>query len=74
MTRNIIHASNIGGTWDGAWDPATFWGHHVVLAPMFAIHEGARIHRLRDIALGLRTGAQRRGRIVATSPGCPRRR
>lgn len=48
MTWNIIHPSNIGGTWDGAWDPATFWGHHVVLAPMLAIHEGARIHRLRD--------------------------
>jgi hypothetical protein len=43
MPKNLIRTDNL----TGAWDPATFWGHHVVLAPMFAIHEGARIQRLR---------------------------
>jgi len=42
-SQNLIRPSNLAG----AWDPSTFWGHHVVLAPIFAIHEGARIQRLR---------------------------
>jgi hypothetical protein len=43
MSKNLIRPGNV----TGKWDPATFWGHHVVLVPMFAIHEAAKINRLR---------------------------
>ncbi len=43
MPKNLIRPSNL----IGSWDPVTFWGHHVVLAPIFAIHESAKIRRLR---------------------------
>lgn len=43
MAKNLIGQRNL----TGAWDPATFWGHHVVLAPVFGIHEAAKINRLR---------------------------
>lgn len=43
MPKNLIRPSNL----IGVWDPATFWGHHVVLVPVFAIHEAAKINRLR---------------------------
>lgn len=41
MSANIIKSANVVGE----WDPATFTGHHVVLAPIFALHAAAGIRR-----------------------------
>jgi hypothetical protein len=42
MQRNLITPANVVGS----WDPATFHGHHIVLAPLLAIHAAAKLRRL----------------------------
>lgn len=52
MSTNLIRTANLSSDAEGGWNPATFYGHHVVLAPMFAIHLAAQVQASRGEAHG----------------------